>query len=52
MPSVPAMSPLRRVRTGLGKPGKSWKSKISKSRPGKPGKYVFVLESPGKLNFP
>ena len=40
-----------RVRMGPGKPAKSWKFKISKSRPGKPGKYVLVLESPGKLDF-
>ena len=33
---------------GPGKPGKSRKFKISKSRP---GKYVLVLESPGKLDF-
>ena len=41
-----------RVRTGPGKPGKSWKFRILKSRPGKPGKYALVLESPGKLDFP
>ena len=34
-----------RVRTGPGKPGKSWKIKISKSRPGKPGKMSI---GPGK----
>ena len=42
---------LIRVCTGPGKPGKSWKFKISKSRSGKPGKYVLVLESPRKLDF-
>ena len=42
---------IHRVRTGPGKPGKSWKFNISKSRPGKPGKYVLVLESAGKLDF-
>ena len=40
-----------RARTDPGKPRKSWKFKISKSRPGKPGKYVLVLESSGKLDF-
>ena len=34
-----------RVRTGHGKPGKSWKIKIPKSKPGKRGKLVSVMES-------
>ena len=35
-PFNPRIRTLARVRTGPGKPGKSWKFKISKSRPGKP----------------
>ena len=50
-PFNPLIRTLARVRTGPGKPGKSWKFKISKSRPGKPEKYVLVLESSGKLDF-
>ena len=40
-----------RVRTGHGIPGKSWKIKILKSWPGKPGKLLSVMESHGKLDF-
>ena len=40
-----------RAPTGHGKPGKSWKIKISKSRAEKPGKLVSVIESHGKLDF-
>ena len=39
------------VHTGHGKPGKSWKIKISNSRPGKPGELVSVMESHGKVDF-
>lgn len=38
-------------RVGPRKPGKSWKNKKSKSRSGKPGKSLSVLESPGKLGI-
>jgi hypothetical protein len=41
--------PNHRVRTGPGKPGKSWNFNIPKSRPGNPGKSV--MESHGKLKF-
>jgi hypothetical protein len=34
-----------RVRTGPGKPGKSWNFNIPKSRPGNPGKSILVMES-------
>ena len=37
-----------RVRTGPGKPGKSWNFNIPKSRPGNPGKSILVMESHGK----
>jgi hypothetical protein len=40
-----------RVRTGPGKPGKSWNFNIPKSRPGNPGKSILVMESHGKLKF-
>jgi hypothetical protein len=40
-----------RVRTGPGKPGKSWNFNIPKCRPGNPGKSILVMESHGKLKF-
>jgi hypothetical protein len=40
-----------RVRTGPGKPGKSWNFNIPKSRPGNPGKTILVMETHGKLKF-
>jgi hypothetical protein len=42
---------VHRVRTGPGKPGKSWNFNIPKSRPGNPGKSILVMESHGKLKF-
>jgi hypothetical protein len=33
-----------RVRTGPGKPGKSWNFNIPKSRLGNPGKSILVME--------
>ena len=36
------------LRTGPGKPGKSWNFNIPKSRPGNPGKSILVMESHGK----
>jgi hypothetical protein len=47
----PAIFGLDRVRTGPGKPGKSWNFNIPKSRPGNPGKSILVMESHGKLKF-
>ena len=40
-----------RMRTGPGKPGKSWKNNKSKSRPGKPEKSLSVLESFGNSGY-
>jgi hypothetical protein len=40
-----------RVRTGPGKPGKSWNFNIPKSRPGNPGKSILVMESHGNKYF-
>ena len=42
---------LVRVRTGHGKPGKSWNLSISFPRPGSHGIELLVLESHGKLKF-
>jgi hypothetical protein len=36
---------LPRVRTGSGKPGKSWNFNIPKSRPGNTGKSILVMEN-------
>ena len=40
-----------RVRTGYGKPGKSWNLKNFFSRPGKSWNLIVLLEIHGKLKF-
>ena len=42
---------LSRVRTGYGKPRKSWNLRISFSRPGMLLKKMWVVESHGKSKF-